>query len=203
MTKRISSWDRIALIGAMSEQAPKGFLNRTALMKCTYFLQHLRRVPLGYNFTLYSYGPYDKNVLDELDYAEMLGVVEVERVEYSGGYGYKIRAASAAESTKECAAEFLSEREEDIRWVLGEFGSLGSADLELASTIIYTDRESPENSQTLQDLARRVREVKPHFTDRQILARAKCLRNKGLLQSIHSPDCSACSSHASPVRTQR
>lgn len=188
MSKRVSTWDRIGLIGAMSQQAPKGSLNRTALMKCAYFLQTLRRVPLGYNFTLYSYGPYDKDVLDDLDYAERLGVVEAERVEYPGGYGYKIRAASGVESSKECSLEFLSEYEEHIQWVLGQFGEMGSADLELASTIVYADRESPENSQTLIDLARRVREVKPHFTDAQVLARGRCLQDKGLLQSIRNPD---------------
>ncbi|MGO8750345.1 MAG: hypothetical protein ACLQNE_30745 [Thermoguttaceae bacterium] len=186
MTKRISSWERIALIGAMSERAPKGSLNRTAIMKCTYFLQTLRQVPLGYSFTLYSYGPYDKDVLDDLDYAETLGVVDAERVEYRGGYGYKIRAGAKVEKVKECASEFLSRREADIHWVLSEFGSLTSADLELASTIIYADREAQQGSQGLEELARRVGEVKPHFNPIQILTRAKSLQTKGLLQSIRS-----------------
>jgi len=188
MSNQISLWDRIALIGAMSEQAPKGCLNRTALMKCMYFLQALRHVPLGYNFTLYSYGPYDKDVLDDLDYAETLGIVESERVEYSGGYGYRIRATSKAKLAKERADEFLSQYNGDIQWVLREFGNLGSADLELASTIVYVHQESRENFKTLEELARRVREIKPHFTIEQVLTRAKCLQGKGVLQSIRNAD---------------
>ncbi len=55
MTKRISSWERMALIGAMSQRAQNGSLNRTAVMKCAYFLQTLRHVPVGYSFTLWLY----------------------------------------------------------------------------------------------------------------------------------------------------
>lgn len=187
MSKPISIWERIALIGVMCKEAPKGALNRTAVMKCAYFLQTLRAVPLGYNFTLYSYGPYDKDVLDDLDYAERLGIVQSERVEYPGGYGYRIQASSRLESARECSSEFLSTCEESIRWVLDQFGTMRSADLELASTVVYADRESPRHSQTLRELARRVREVKPHFTKEQVLARARCLQQKNLLQSIQSP----------------
>lgn len=187
MSKPISIWDRIALIGLMCDEAPKGSLNRTAVMKCAYFLQTLRAVPLGYNFTLYSYGPYDRDVLDDLDYAERLGVVESQRVEYPGGYGYRIQASSRLKSAKECSSEFLSTHEQSIRWVLDQFGTMGSADLELASTLVYADRESPSRLQTLQELARRVREVKPHFTQEQVLARARCLQDKQLLQSVSSP----------------
>jgi hypothetical protein len=44
--------NRIALITRLVEKVPG--LGRTALMKYCYFLQTLRRVPLGYSFTLYS-----------------------------------------------------------------------------------------------------------------------------------------------------
>jgi len=173
----------MALIGAMSQQATNGFLNRTAVMKCAYFLQTLRQVPLGYNFTLYSYGPYDKDVLDDLDYAETLGIVEAERVEYRGGYGYKIRPGASVDKAKECAADFLSKYAAEIQSVLQEFGHRGSAELELASTIVYADREAESKSQQILDLTRRVREVKPHFTDQQIMAEAVRLQDSGYLRS--------------------
>jgi hypothetical protein len=40
---------RIALIADLVRKAPAGF-GQTALMKCFYFLQTVRRVPLGYHF---------------------------------------------------------------------------------------------------------------------------------------------------------
>ena len=171
-----------AVIGPKTDRSNRGYW----VSQATYFLQTLRDVPLGYSFTLYSYGPYDKDVLDDLDYAETLGVVEAQRVEYRGGYGYKIRADSGLESAKNRSSEFLSKFDEDINWVLRQFGEMGSAELELASTVIYADRESPKESQTLKELARRVREVKPHFTEEQVFARAACLQNKNLLESVRS-----------------
>lgn len=152
-------------------------------MKFAYFLQTLRGVPLGYRFTLYSYGPYASNVLFDLDYAETLGAVTAETESFSGGYRFKIRPSAAAETLKQKAAGFLRDHEQDIAWVLERFGSLSAADLELVSTIIYANRESAPASQTLEDLTRRVRDVKPHFTEDKILQQARKLQSLSLLQS--------------------
>ena len=64
---------RIATLVAIAERRPG--LGRTALMKICYLLQTLGDVPLGYHFTLYSYGPFDSDVLADLASAEVLGGV--------------------------------------------------------------------------------------------------------------------------------
>jgi hypothetical protein len=66
-----ASNERIGLIAYLAKRSPIG---RTALMKYCYFLQALRGVPLGYNFSLYSYGPFDAAVLSDLGDAEALGL---------------------------------------------------------------------------------------------------------------------------------
>jgi hypothetical protein len=48
-------------------------------MKCLYFLQTVRRVPLRYHFGLYTYGPFDSDVLIDLS----LGTVKVGSVRLS------------------------------------------------------------------------------------------------------------------------
>ena len=60
-----------------------------------------------------------------------------------------------------------------------------AAQLELASTLVYIDREAVDHKResTIKDLARRVKEIKPHFSDQTILDRAKSLRSDGLLNS--------------------
>src|SRR5437867_1104734 len=80
---------RLALIAELASRTP-GALGRTALMKFCYFLQEVRRVPLGYRFSLYIYGPFDSNVLSDLGTAESLKAVVSNIVYYSGGYGYEI-----------------------------------------------------------------------------------------------------------------
>lgn len=154
-------------------------MGRTALMKLSYFLQTLREVPLGYRFSLYAYGPFDSRVLRDLGEAELLGYVNTTVVEYPGGYGYEI-----ADADRTSESEFVDKYREEIDWVIREFGSLNSADLELASTIVFADREEPASSQSIDDLANRVQQVKPHFKESQVTDRIKWLHEKGLLKSI-------------------
>ena len=75
MPQNHSKLDRIALIARLVARAPTR-LGRTALMKCLFFLKVVKHVPLPYSFGLYTYGPFDSDVLDDLQYAEALGAVE-------------------------------------------------------------------------------------------------------------------------------
>jgi len=181
-------WHRLGLIAVLAERSPKGWIGRTNLMKLAYFLQTLRSVPLEYHFTLYSYGPYDTDVLDDLDSASNLGIVQVETKQYpNGNYGYEITPGPQADRAKEAASEFLSKYRNDVDWVMALFGDLTVPQLELASTLIYVDREVFRSGKTLdmKTLVRRVRDVKPHFSEREILERAAFLHDKQLLKSVH------------------
>jgi len=175
---------RIAVITQLAEKS--GHLGRTALMKYCYFLQTLKRVPLGYAFSLYSYGPFDSNVLSDLDTAEALGAVKTHPVYYAGGYGYQIEAGQKAETAKRWGSEFLDTYGDRIDWVLAQFGSLNAAQLELASTIVYSDREAAKRFEKLsvEELARRVNDVKPHFSLSQIVNLTTDLRGRKLLASV-------------------
>ena len=176
--------NRIATITRLAEKAPN--LGRTALMKYCYFLQILRRVPLGYSFSLYSYGPFDSDVLADLDATESVGGVKTNIVYYPGGYGYRIEPGDRTEGAKRWGTDFLEKYEGDIDWVLTQFGNLGSASLELASTIIYSDREGAARSEKLtpEQLGQRVHDLKPRFSNTQILGLLMDLRGRGLLKSV-------------------
>ncbi|MFZ1009828.1 MAG: hypothetical protein WAN65_23525, partial [Candidatus Sulfotelmatobacter sp.] len=132
---------RLGLLPVLAEHAPAGHIGRTALMKYMYFLQVVRGVPLGYSFSMYSYGPFDSEVLADLSSAEMLKIVDVTPVEFAGGYGYRIRSGSRSESAKLNAEHLLTNHSKDIDWLFTVFGNLNSAELELTSTIVYVDRE--------------------------------------------------------------
>ena len=55
---------RTALIADLVRKAPSAF-GRTALLKFLQVLQTMRRVPLGYYFGLYTYGPLNVDVLSD------------------------------------------------------------------------------------------------------------------------------------------
>ena len=177
--------ERIALITRLAEKSTSKF-GRTALMKFCYFLQTLREVPLGYHFTLYSYGPFDSDVLADLDTAEALGTVQSTVVYYPGGYGYEIKPTGQSRATDRLAVDFLKKYQKDIDWAVSEFSGLNSAELELVSTIVYVDQEATNAGESLkmEDLVQRVKEVKPHFSKDRIRIQVENLSDKALLCSI-------------------
>jgi len=180
---------RLGLLPVLAERAPAGHIGRTALMKYMYFLQTLRGVPLGYSFSMYSYGPFDSDVLADLSSGETLKIVDVTPVEFSGGYGYRIKPGVRAESAKRNAAQFLSEHRKDIDWLFSTFGNLNSAELELASTIVYVDRELAERHQhgSIDVVTQRVHDIKPHFTREQVLGFVENLCDEGVLTATVNP----------------
>src|SRR3989338_2835044 len=98
----MSLWnERTGLIAYLAEKSPAQRIGRTALMKYCYFLQGLRGAPLGYYFSLYSYGPFDSAVLSDLGEAEALGAVTEASVLYPGGYGYQISSAVSSEQVEQ------------------------------------------------------------------------------------------------------
>jgi len=175
---------RIPLIAALVGKAPPGF-GRTALMKCLYFLQIVRDVPLGYHFRLYTYGPFDSDVLNDLSFAERLGGVKSELLHFSGGHRYELRQGASADTMMERAHDFLDRYQADLEWVVEVFGRRTALDLENASTLVFTDRSVADRGDriTLGELARKVHEVKPHLAMQVIEKEAASLKEQGLIDA--------------------
>lgn len=186
MNQRESWWPRLAFIITFVERAPNQTLGRTAIVKMAYLLQVLRGVPLGYDFRLYTYGPFDADVLDDLAYAQALKAVEVCTVQYAVGYGYDVRPGPVAATIKARAEDWLARHQQEIEWVVSEFGSYTASELELISTIVYADRELGRSSKTatVEELAHQVREVKPHFAKSYVLGQTQALFEKGMLTAV-------------------
>jgi uncharacterized protein YwgA len=183
MSKTHNKLDRVALIANLIARAPTR-LGRTALMKCLFFLNVVKHVPVPYNFGLYTYGPFDSNVLDDLQYAEALGAVEGRLVEHQNARGYEYLPGPRIKDIEKQAREFLSLHEESIDWVLREFGSRSAIDLEMASTLVYIDRMTKtRKATTIAVLARKVHEVKPHLVFSAIEVEARTLKKKGILEA--------------------
>jgi hypothetical protein len=180
--------DRLAVITALAQRSNN--LGRTALMKYCYFLQVLRGVPLGYRFSLYSYGPFDSEVLADLDTAESVEGVRSSVVYFPGGYGYKIETGARAERLMEAGGEVLRAHQADLNWLQQEFGSASPGDLELGSTLVYSDREAEDRGEILilAQLAKRVNELKPRYQLSKIEDLARRLRDRGFLNSIRETE---------------
>src|SRR5204863_4504161 len=172
--------DKIGLIAALVSKAPRR-PGRTSLMKWVYFLKTLRKVPLPYRFRLYTYGPFDSDVLHDVDYAQFLGAVQSALVAYPGGQGYEYMPGSKADEMERCAGEFLARHGDSIDWVLKQFGNRSAGDLEMSSTIVYTDRSLAERNtrSTFAELTRKVHAIKPHLSRELIEDEARALGDLG------------------------
>jgi hypothetical protein len=190
MTGETSWWRRLALITCLVERSPTRVLRRTAIVKLTYLLQVLRGVPVGYAFRLYTYGPFDADVLADLDTARSLEAVTVKTIDLPSGYAYEVRPGPVAEVVKARASEWLTQHEADIDWVVRAFANRTASELELLATCIYADRELADRGHRdvpVGELVRRVRDVKPHFSEAQVARLVEEGQREGWLLAVPRP----------------
>jgi uncharacterized protein len=180
---------REAIITLLLHKAPNNRLGRTQVMKLCYFLQVMKDIDLGYDFRLFTYGPYDIEVLNDLASCHGQGFVEEVPISYSSGKrGYVI---SLTEEGKQLLPKFQANQPDLVRMVddiVTEFGGSGASELELLSTIIYVDREFSENqkSATVQEIVNLVHSIKPHFDASSIEARVQKMASKQHMLSLGS-----------------
>ena len=110
-------------------------LGRTAIMKLCFFLQESKGVPLGYQFSIYSYGPFDSDVLTDLSTAEHMNVLKSTIVYYPSGTGYEYSLGSDS-SVKELASDFLAQNRSNIDWVLSNFSRKTAGELDAADCLM-------------------------------------------------------------------
>jgi uncharacterized protein len=178
------SWFRLGLLTDLVVKAP-GMRGRTALVKLVYLLQTTKGVPLGYDFRLHTYGPFDSDVLNDLGTIETLGGAQskVVRFESGRGYAYEYEPGPAAPAVLKRAALMLERHRDAIQWAANEFGRSSAADLELLTTIVFADREAAQRNDhiSFNELAKRVKDVKPRFSTLQITKEIEKAKSKGLL----------------------
>lgn len=176
---------RIGLIVEIVHEAT-GPIGRTALMKLLYFLSTVKKVDVGYQFTLYSYGPFDSTVLSDVEYATEIDAVRSNKVHYPNGYGYELEPGPKAAQALKWDKAFVQSVRPSVKWAVDSFAQMSAADLELASTIVFAERQlRRQNSKVSQFvLTTTVREIKPRFTEAQILTQIDSLKSKNVIQSL-------------------
>lgn len=172
---------RLAIISELAERL-SGRLGRTAIMKLTFFLQELKGLPLGYSYRIYTYGPYDGQVLADLKIAESVGAVRTEQFEWDGGSGFTIKAGKKPVLSGD-EQKALSEFQDAIEWVVQEFGELSASDLEVESTVFLVAKSATRAKRKVSSeaIAKEVRSIKPHHSEARILKHIERLQQRGLI----------------------
>src|SRR5258708_7802894 len=113
---------RLGVLSELDAQAPET-LGRTAVMKLAYLLQTVKKVPLGYDFRLFTYGPFDSDVLEDLGQAETLGAVASNIVHFpsGSGYGYEFSPGKELKQLQAKTGKEVAPHRTDLQWALREF----------------------------------------------------------------------------------
>ena len=158
---------------------------KTAFMKMAYLLQELYGVPLGYRFSLYTYGPYSAEVLADLEYAKLRQQVEVEYLGDPQG-GFRITPSEVAGESN-WQNEPIAKYSRELNELVEHFGSFNARELELRTTSIFLwKRIRPRKPEDVDTLIETVRLLKPHFSKMAIRSAIDDLINDGVIQSVQS-----------------
>ena len=166
-------WKRYALIAELAKRldAINPQFGKTALQKLVYLLQEVYRIDCGYDFELYSYGPFDSHLLGDLDVVEHWGCVSVNRIKNTIG-GYRIRPTDTVDSIRDKATEFLDDEKtrDALADLIATYGAMTARDLELRATSVYVARnlQAKDESTTMKNVCLLVGEIKPKFSEQEI-----------------------------------
>jgi uncharacterized protein YwgA len=169
-------WNRYGLIAELAHRlhGKSHQFGKTILQKMVFLLQEVYGVKCGYQFDLYTYGPFTSQVLQDLDLVESLGGVKVYPV-ISGYGGYLIVPGDKNDSLREKAKDFLQDAKvsDAIDNLLKEFGSFNAKELELISTIVYVERDMKTKTigqpLTRDKMVQIVSGLKPKFSQKGIV----------------------------------
>lgn len=162
---------------------------KTALQKLVYLLQAVYGIDCGYDFGLYSYGPFDSRLLGDLDVAEHWEYVSVRRGPDPFG-GYQILPAKGAVSVKTESSKLLSSAatQSALHELVETYGGMSARDLELRATTVYVSCEllrggSPPCE---EDVCDSVGQVKPKFDRDEIRQAVQELAGRGHIKLADS-----------------
>lgn len=165
--------ERLEVLTGIAQRHPG--IGKTAMMKCTYLLQEIEKVPLNYTFEIYTYGPYSSEVMEEIDFARQNGLLDVKWTNYPNGmHGYAISALGAG----------ATPYDKQIDSIVGVFGSKTAKELELLSTVLFIHRVYGKNKweKDKTSICFSVQEIKPRFSREEIEAGYEFMRSHNYIQ---------------------
>ncbi|MDP1699813.1 MAG: hypothetical protein Q8L53_02485 [Aestuariivirga sp.] len=156
--------DQIGLIAYLAKKVgPNNKLGRKAVQKFVHIAASLGKIPTGYRFSFYTYGPYSRELAADLEVAEAIdGIVSCQN---PGTTAFDIKAGDAADSIIKNAKNYLENQEKSLNGIFDEFGNFTARTLELYSTILFLRDEEPNIANSLDDLKKRVNQLKPQYSD--------------------------------------
>jgi len=161
-------WERyVVVIKIVEALENKGrWCGKTVLQKLVYFLQEIAQIPIKYRFLLYYYGPYSRELNNDLYYLEFLNAIKITYL----GEGYRISLGEDKDFILEKGRDFLKAHQSQFRKIVDHFHNFDARTLELLATIVYIQKDAKRKGEkiTKEELLDSVKKIKIKFSEREI-----------------------------------
>lgn len=132
----------------------------THIQKATFFLQELAEVPTDYEFILYRYGPYSRELTQELVGMRADGLIDLEQQPYP--YGPSLQSSESSEQLRERFSKTLHQYQDHVERVVDALGTKDASQLERLSTALFFRKR--RHLEDVKSIAEAVVTVKPHVS---------------------------------------
>lgn len=165
MAEEIRKGARLAALAAMADALlsvePHGWLGRTHLQKAVYFAQELMGLDLGYEFTIYQYGPYASSLDSDVHELQIMRALSLQMV---GGYPDYQRGPNIGPLLEYAKTGPVAGKGDTLKKLAEIVSPRKARDLELLTTILFLGRQQYRG----RELISAVQRLKPHFSQEQV-----------------------------------
>ena len=167
----MSRMRKAALLTSLIRSLKDGgsWCGETHIQKAAYFLQTLTNLHLGYQFTLYRYGPFSFDLRADLTALRADGLVTLEA---QRPYGSRFVPTGRSEYVQSLYPKTLAKYGSAMDFVSKRLGGKDVSYLERIATALYVMEKAPQDP-TPGDTARGVTELKPHISQSRALDAAR------------------------------
>lgn len=156
-------WIKYGIIVELTKrlQSDSPQFGKTVLQKMVYLLNEIYRVPSGYEYSLYTYGPYCSELTSDVEFVSAMGAIQLCQTHR----GFVINLSDKSDMITQKSTDFINEHKEQFDDLIEKFGKFNARELELRSTLIFLAR-SEKMSKKLLGL--QLAELKPYFAEDEI-----------------------------------
>jgi len=139
-------------------RARNGFCGETMVQKSVFVMQELLKVPLGFDFQLYIYGPFSFELQRHLGSMMADDMIVLQPTEY----GATFETAEQLGYLEMHTAKTIADHRNAVEFVVRHLAGRGVKQLERLATALYFTVTT--NDASIEGRATKIREVKPHIT---------------------------------------
>lgn len=189
------------LVRISQKMEERGFvLGKIPLHMLVFLLKKIYSVPVGYDFKLFTYGPYSVELTADLDYLFSSGILEIVYKKEGSSTTSLIRPGKNCNAVIKRSLKYLHDNEDKIGKAVNLFGEKDALKLEAEATIIYLiekenscllknensgdkiseDKTDEKKSIKEKELIEKIQAVKPYLSSKEIITELNDLKKMKL-----------------------